>query len=93
MLSPDGTPFRSAGVSGQTRTSDRCGVVNLREERLRRGKPIREMAAEIGVTPRVLHSAEQGTRPRPANALKIATAYGFDVVAQWPEPQEEAAAA
>lgn len=65
--------------------------MNLREERRRRGKSSRAMADEIGVTQRVLLAAERGATPRPENALLIATAYGFDVVAQWPEPQEEAA--
>lgn len=65
--------------------------VNLREERRRRGKSIRAMAAEIGVSTRVLHEAELGSTPRPENALRIATAYGVDVVVQWPEPEPQVA--
>jgi hypothetical protein len=48
------------------------------------------MAAEIGVSPKVLGDAERGVVPRPANQAAIARAYGLDVVVQWPE--EEAAA-
>lgn len=59
--------------------------MNLREIRRRRGKSYRAMAAEIGVTPRVLLAAEQGRTPLPANQLAIATAYGLDLVIQWPD--------
>jgi transcriptional regulator with XRE-family HTH domain len=59
--------------------------VNLREERRRRGKSIRAMAALIGVSPRVLGGAERGVLPQPAHQLAIAEAYGLDVVVQWPE--------
>lgn len=50
------------------------------------------MAGEIGVTTRVLQSAEQGSTPRPENQLLIARAYGFDLLEQWPEPIAGAAA-
>lgn len=63
--------------------------VNLREVRRRRGKSLRVMAAEIGVTYRVLLSAEQGRPPLPANQLAIATAYGLDLVIQWPDPSDQ----
>jgi len=66
-------------------------TANLREKRLLRGRSIRAMAAEIGVTPRVLQGAEGGVTPRPANALKIAQAYGLDVLAQWPDESTVAA--
>lgn len=59
-------------------------TVDLRVERLRRGKSIAQMAEEIGVTPRVLLAAERGARPHPQNALKIADAFGVDVLDQWP---------
>jgi hypothetical protein len=51
------------------------------------------MAAEIGgsVNHSVLQRAEAGITPRPNNQLHIAQAYGLDVLAQWPEPDEQAA--
>lgn len=64
--------------------------VNLIEERLRRGKSVAQMAAEIGIPDHVLRYAEKGGRPLPENALKIADHYGVDVIAQWP-PMERAA--
>lgn len=66
-------------------------MIDLRAERLNRGKSIEAMAADIGVTKRVLQAAENGARPHPPNALKIATFYGKTVTEMW--PTEEASAA
>lgn len=65
--------------------------VNLRHERRRRGKSLRGMAEEIGVTKRVLEHAEAGRTPNASNQLAIARAYGLDVIVQWPDPDEVAA--
>lgn len=48
------------------------------------------MAAEIGVTKKVLGDAERGVRPRPANQVAIAVFYGLDVVVQWPDEAQVA---
>jgi DNA-binding XRE family transcriptional regulator len=51
-----------------------------------------QMAELIGVSDRVLEEAEHGSRPRPENALKIATYFGHRVTDLWPvEPLEPAA--
>jgi transposase-like protein len=65
-------------------------VINLVEERLRRGRSVAQASAEIGVPDHVLRYAEKGGRPLPENALKIANYYGVDVVAQWPLESEAA---
>lgn len=66
-------------------------TVDLRSERLRRGKSAAALAEDIGVTEDVLLWAERNPdrRPRPENAFKIATYFSFDVVEQWPEPEPE----
>jgi hypothetical protein len=48
------------------------------------------MAAEIGVTKRVLQGAERGAVPHPHNQLRIADAYGLDVLVQWPDEAQVA---
>jgi transcriptional regulator with XRE-family HTH domain len=63
--------------------------LNLKVERLRRGKSIAAMACDIGVSEHVLRYAEKGGRPLPESALKIADYFGVDVLVQW--PLEEAA--
>lgn len=64
--------------------------INLRVERLRRGKSVAQAAKDIGVAEHVLRYAEGGGRPVPENALKIADYYEVDVIVQWP-PLERAA--
>lgn len=46
------------------------------------------MAKEIGVTTRVLLGAEDGRTPLPGNQKLIADYFGFDLLVQWPEPDE-----
>jgi transcriptional regulator with XRE-family HTH domain len=65
-------------------------IVNLPEERLNRGLSVRAAAKEIGVGADVLARAEEGTMPRPAAALKIATYYGYKVTEVWPLEKEAA---
>ena len=60
------------------------GVIDLRAERLNRGKSVEAMAQEIGVEPHVLRYAEKGGTPRPENALLIATFFGQKVTDLWP---------
>jgi transcriptional regulator with XRE-family HTH domain len=67
-------------------------MVDLRAERLNRGKSVREFAAQLGVTERVLKAAEAGATPRPANALKIADFFGLKVTQMWPDLLEREAA-
>lgn len=57
--------------------------INLRHARLRRGKSIAQMAKEIGVSATSLERAEAGRNLLPENQLKIAQAYGLDVITQW----------
>lgn len=64
--------------------TDQLAPVDLRTARLDRGMSLAQMAREIGVTERVLGAAENGAVPRPSNALKIATYFGFRVTDQWP---------
>lgn len=68
-------------------------MINLREERLRRGLSAKALAAQIDVSEDVLLYAERGGRPQPANARRIADYFGIDVLAQWPlpDPAEKAA--
>lgn len=66
--------------------------VDLRAERRNRGKSLAALAAEIGVTKRVLAGAESGSQPHPDNALKIATFFDRTVTEQWPTSDTAAAA-
>lgn len=67
--------------------------LDLKAERLNRGKNVLELATEIGVRPHVLRRAEAGERLAPENAYKIATFYGYKVTDLWPveAPAGEAA--
>lgn len=64
--------------------------LDLKAERLRRGKSVEKLAEQIGVSEYVLRYAEKGGRPHPGNALKIAQFYGVDVIDQWPVEEEAA---
>ncbi len=69
-------------------------MIDLRVERLNRGLSVEQFAKELDVAPHVLRHAEEGGRPRPASALKIASFYGYQVTDIWPvdrEPDSEAA--
>jgi transcriptional regulator with XRE-family HTH domain len=68
-------------------------VIDLRAERINRGKSQREMADACGVTRRVIQRAERGSRPDPANALKIAQFLQRQVTDIWPLPDGDKAAA
>ena len=46
------------------------------------------MAAEIGVSDRVLERAEAGGTPSPANQEKLSRFFEFDALEQWPEPDD-----
>lgn len=65
--------------------------IDLRAARLRLGLSLTQAAHEIGVSKRSLHGAENGTRPHPRNALRIARFYGVDVLVQWPLEERNAA--
>lgn len=65
-------------------------MIDLRVERLNRGLSVEQFAKELDVAPHVLRHAETGGRPRPANALKIASYFGETVTAMWPLPEAEA---
>lgn len=63
---------------------------DLRAARLNRGRTQRELAAEIGVSRRVLEAAERGDSvPHPANAHKIAQFFGLQVTDLWPRTEDE----
>ena len=72
--------------------------VDLRAERRLRGKLLREVAEEIGISVPMMSVIENGhRRPSPPVALKIATLYGKKIVDIWPdfgspEPTTEEAA-
>lgn len=65
-------------------------MIDLAAERRNRGLSQEEMAAEIGVTRRVLGAAENGAQPRGRNATKIARYFSVEVTDIW--PVEEVAA-
>ena len=65
---------------------------NIIEERLNRGLSRRQLADELGVSPRVIEYAEQGGRPHPRNAKKIADFFDCRVTDIWPLAPEETAA-
>lgn len=67
------------------------GVKILQSERLNRGLSLRMAAEAIGVSLPVLSRAEAGGGLHPANKLKIAKFYGYEVTDIW--PIREAAAA
>ncbi len=67
--------------------------INLRAERLTRGKSAERMAEAIGVSKRVLLAAEKRVVPRPESALKIASFYGYQVTDIWPVPEHAEASA
>jgi DNA-binding XRE family transcriptional regulator len=71
--------------------------VDVRHHRVNvAGKSVEEFAAEVGVTPDVIRNIEAtGNRPRPANALKVASHFRLTPDEFWPvdrEPSSEAAA-
>lgn len=68
--------------------------LDLRIERLNRGKSVVEMAEAIGVPDHVYRRVEKtGAMPNEANALKIASYFGLSVAAMWQlEPSSGAAA-
>lgn len=68
-------------------------MIDLRAERLNRGKSQREMAEIIGVTRRVIQRAEDGSRPDLPNALLIAEYFGVRVTDIWPLEGSETGAA
>jgi transcriptional regulator with XRE-family HTH domain len=60
-------------------------TIDLRADRLNRGLSQQRAADAIGVTRRQLFKAEHGSQPRnPADALKIAEFYGYQVTDIWP---------
>lgn len=59
-------------------------------ERVERGRSVPQFAEDIGVSYKVLRSAEQGGTPSPENALKIARHLGVRVTDLWPVEEEAA---
>lgn len=58
--------------------------VDIQEDRLNRGLSQQELADEIGVSVDVIRALENtGNRPRPANALLVASFYGTTVTEMW----------
>lgn len=58
--------------------------VDLRIDRLNRGKSVPEMAKAIGVPEHVYRRVEKtGGLPNPENAFKIASFYGETVADMW----------
>jgi hypothetical protein len=53
---------------------------------------LQAMADAMGITKQILLRAEAGGVPRVSNQAAIARVYGLDVVVQWPDPDEAAAA-
>lgn len=45
---------------------------------------MRQLAQEIGVTERIIGHAENGAKPRPENARKIAEYFGYRATELWP---------
>lgn len=58
--------------------------IDIRVERLRRGLSRAKLAETIGVSEDVIRGAEEGRRPRPDHAVKIADFFNIDVLVQWP---------
>lgn len=71
-------------------------TINLREERLNRGLSAAQAAkamklpSESGA--QVLLNAENGSKPRPETAFKIANFYGYKPTEIWPLDQKARAA-
>ncbi len=65
--------------------------VQLFAARLNRGLSVPALSAEADVPEHVIRHAENGGRPRPENALKLATALGVQVTDLWPVPEQDAA--
>lgn len=62
---------------------------DLRALRLNRGLSIVDAAKQMGVEPVVLHRAERGiSKPRPGNALAIASFFDREVTDIWPVGEE-----
>lgn len=84
------SPFDLPNYPERDRPKDSpASPVNLRHRRRRSGRSIRQMAAEVGVSEQCLRTAEAGGTPMPENQMRIAEAYGLDVVVQWPDPIDE----
>lgn len=70
-------------------------TVDLRAERRLRGKLLREVAEEVGISVAMLSLLETSDRrPSPPVALRVAEFYGKKIVDIWPDfgsPNEEAA--
>jgi transcriptional regulator with XRE-family HTH domain len=66
--------------------------VDIRDVRVnQKGLSVEDFAAEIGVTPDVIRNLElTGNRPRPGNALRIATHFNLTPDEMWVD--EKAAA-
>lgn len=64
---------------------------DLEAARLNRGMSREQLASAIGVTPRVIRYVEEGGRPRPWNAKKIADFFGSSVTDLWPLEERTAA--
>jgi ribosome-binding protein aMBF1 (putative translation factor) len=66
--------------------------VDIYADRVNRGLSQEQLAAEIGVSVDVVRNLEAtGNRPRPSNALAVATFYGTTVTDMWPGTVEAAA--
>jgi len=59
-------------------------TIDFRVERVNRGKSVRAMAEEVGVTEHVWRHLERGGVPRATARLAIATYFNATVTEVWP---------
>lgn len=67
--------------------------VDIRHHRINvAGKSIDNFASAVGVSPDVIRNLEAtGNRPRPGNAIKVASFFGLTPDEMWPPIEKEAA--
>jgi ribosome-binding protein aMBF1 (putative translation factor) len=66
-------------------------TIDVVADRVNRGLSQQQLADEIGVSVDVIRNVERtGKRPRPANALRVATHYGLMVTEMWPNAKAAA---